>query len=84
MGSAGKENIYDGIVTDHNMNWVRGRRNFPLLNEKVNVQKTSASKKQIKRIEPNGTITHIDWTGNYGALRRAAGCSFPGYLWHEG
>jgi len=58
VGSAGKENIYDGLVTDHNMNW-------------------------IKKIEPNGTVSHIDWTSNYNALRAAAGCSFPGYLWHE-
>ena len=23
VGSAGKENVYDGVITDYNMNWVR-------------------------------------------------------------
>jgi soluble calcium-activated nucleotidase 1 len=37
----------------------------------------------VKVIDRHGGVTHVDWTRNYEALRRATGHSFPGYLFHE-
>lgn len=37
----------------------------------------------VKIINRHGTITHVDWTRNYEALRKATGFQFPGYLFHE-
>lgn len=37
----------------------------------------------VKVIDRHGGVTHVDWTRNYDALRRATGHTFPGYLFHE-
>jgi len=37
----------------------------------------------VKRITPEGCVTHIDWTEIYMAVRAKAGISFPGYMIHE-
>jgi soluble calcium-activated nucleotidase 1 len=37
----------------------------------------------VKIIDRHGSITHVDWTRNYEALRKATGFSYPGYLFHE-
>lgn len=37
----------------------------------------------VKTIDENGRVENYDWGPVYQALRTAAGCSYPGYLWHE-
>ena len=37
----------------------------------------------VSTIDSKGHVEHIDWTENYNLLRKAVGCSYPGYLIHE-
>lgn len=37
----------------------------------------------VKIIDQNGSVEHVDWGGNFEALRKAVGAQHPGYLWHE-
>eukprot|EP00771_Trimastix_marina_P001241 gnl/Trimastix_PCT/2297.p1 GENE.gnl/Trimastix_PCT/2297~~gnl/Trimastix_PCT/2297.p1 ORF type:complete len:346 (-),score=82.89 gnl/Trimastix_PCT/2297:80-1117(-) len=37
----------------------------------------------VKEVSPDGVLRHVDWTARYEALRKAAGCPYPGYLVHE-
>ena len=37
----------------------------------------------ISTIDRDGRVEHIDWTENYNRIRKAVGCSYPGYLIHE-
>ncbi|CEG45676.1 apyrase family protein [Plasmopara halstedii] len=34
-------------------------------------------------MDSNGDVHHEDWTANYGAVRKALGCEWPGYVVHE-
>ena len=37
----------------------------------------------VMTLDGGGQPEHYNWTASYEALRDAAGCSRPGYLWHE-
>ena len=37
----------------------------------------------VMTLDGGGQPAHYNWTASYEALRDAAGCSRPGYLWHE-
>lgn len=37
----------------------------------------------VKKISPNGEVTHINWHDEYVAVRNAAGVTAPGYMIHE-
>ena len=37
----------------------------------------------VSIIHSSGKITHEDWTDRFNKLRKAVGCSYPGYLIHE-
>lgn len=37
----------------------------------------------VSVIDGRGVITHEDWTDRFNALRKAAGCPYPGYMIHE-
>ncbi|KAL7684092.1 putative apyrase [Plasmopara halstedii] len=37
----------------------------------------------IAIMDSNGDVHHEDWTANYGAVRKALGCEWPGYVVHE-
>lgn len=37
----------------------------------------------VSTIDSNGHVEHVDWMENYNRLRKAVGCSYPGYMIHE-
>jgi len=37
----------------------------------------------VKVFTPDGRLTHLDWSSNYQAMRRALGYTHPAYLLHE-
>lgn len=37
----------------------------------------------VKVINKFGHVTHVNWTDNYTAIRKAANVHFPGYMIHE-
>lgn len=38
---------------------------------------------QWVKLVDGDAVRHVNWTDTYEALRHAAGCPYPGYLWHE-
>ena len=81
IGSAGKENVYNGKITDYNMNWVKKGMGRWL----TFLQKLLSKVKLIgpSKVTKSGQVSHEDWSDKYAKVREAAGCSYPGYLWHE-